>query len=166
MLWCPTSPKALACVIQLFPLFFLLAGGMPPTPQAVQLTGQKQSQQQYDPSKGPPVQNAASLHTPPPQLPGRLQSSNVPLPPLPATLQLTQPPQPPITDSLAQPQIHVKAQPQSVSVAAAVPHGQVQVPLQQQVQSAALVQGQITAQVSQAQAPAQQQVFGQEHVKM
>uniref|UniRef100_A0A670JPM0 E1A binding protein p400 n=1 Tax=Podarcis muralis TaxID=64176 RepID=A0A670JPM0_PODMU len=132
-------------------------GGMPPTPQAVQLTGQKQSQQQYDPSKGPPVQNAASLHTPPPQLPGRLQSSNVPLPPLPATLQLTQPPQPPITDSLAQPQIHVKAQPQSVSVAAAVPHGQVQVPLQQQVQSAALVQGQITAQVSQAQAPAQQQ---------
>ncbi|XP_077776405.1 E1A-binding protein p400 isoform X1 [Podarcis muralis] len=132
-------------------------GGMPPTPQAVQLTGQKQSQQQYDPSKGPPVQNAASLHTPPPQLPGRLQSSNVPLPPLPATLQLTQPPQPPITDSLAQPQIHVKAQSQSVSVAAAVPHGQVQVPLQQQVQSAALVQGQITAQVSQAQAPAQQQ---------
>ncbi|NWH79810.1 EP400 protein, partial [Piaya cayana] len=49
---------------------------MPPTPQTVQLTGQKQSQQQYDPSKGPPVQNAASLHTPPPQLPGRLQPAN------------------------------------------------------------------------------------------
>ncbi|NWJ02106.1 EP400 protein, partial [Crypturellus undulatus] len=50
---------------------------MPPAPQTVQLTGQKQSQQQYDPSKGPPVQNAASLHTPPPQLPGRLQPANL-----------------------------------------------------------------------------------------
>ncbi|XP_063051438.1 E1A-binding protein p400 isoform X2 [Engraulis encrasicolus] len=48
------------------------AGGMPPTPQTVQIAGQKPNQQQYDPSKGPPVQNAASLHTPPPQLPGRL----------------------------------------------------------------------------------------------
>ncbi|XP_061459266.1 E1A-binding protein p400 isoform X4 [Rhineura floridana] len=131
-------------------------GGMPPTPQLVQLTGQKQSQQQYDPSKGPPVQNAASLHTPPPQLPGRLQSSNVPIPPLPAALQLTQQP-PQIPDSPAQPQIHVKAQPQSISVAAAVPHSQVQVPLQQQVQPVAHVQGQITAHVAQPQPPAQQQ---------
>ncbi|NXX89203.1 EP400 protein, partial [Centropus bengalensis] len=63
---------------------------MPPTPQTVQLTGQKQSQQQYDPSKGPPVQNAASLHTPPPQLPGRLQPANVPMTSLPAALQLSQ----------------------------------------------------------------------------
>ncbi|NXG78588.1 EP400 protein, partial [Baryphthengus martii] len=63
---------------------------MPPTPQTVQLTGQKQSQQQYDPSKGPPVQNAASLHTPPPQLPGRLQPVNAPMTSLPATLQLSQ----------------------------------------------------------------------------
>ncbi|NXO73361.1 EP400 protein, partial [Phainopepla nitens] len=63
---------------------------MPPTPQTVQLTGQKQSQQQYDPSKGPPVQNAASLHTPPPQLPARLQPAGVPMASLPAPLQLPQ----------------------------------------------------------------------------
>ncbi|NWU97864.1 EP400 protein, partial [Upupa epops] len=76
---------------------------MPPTPQTVQLTGQKQSQQQYDPSKGPPVQNAASLHTPPPQLPGRLQPVNAPMTPLPAALQLSQQ-QPQIVESPAQPQ--------------------------------------------------------------
>ncbi|XP_063000309.1 E1A-binding protein p400 isoform X3 [Elgaria multicarinata webbii] len=130
-------------------------GGMPPTPQAVQLTGQKQSQQQYDPSKGPPVQNAASLHTPPPQLPGRLQPTNVPVASLPAALQLTQPP-PPMTDAPVPPPMHVKAQPQSVSVVAA-PHSQVQGPIQQQAQPAAHVQGQLSAQVLQPQAPAQQQ---------
>nr|XP_060641642.1 E1A-binding protein p400 isoform X7 [Anolis sagrei ordinatus] len=126
------------------------AGGMPPTPQAVQLTGQKQSQQQYDPSKGPPVQNAASLHTPPPQLPGRLQPTNIPITSLPTTLQLVQPP-PQITDAPVQPPLHVKTQPQSV--ATSMLHGQVQVP----VQPAAHMQGQITTQISQPQASAQQQ---------
>ncbi|XP_044296502.1 E1A-binding protein p400 isoform X4 [Varanus komodoensis] len=135
-------------------------GGMPPTPQAVQLTGQKQNHQQYDPSKGPPVQNAASLHTPPPQLPGRLQPANVPLASLPAALQLTPQQPPPLPDAPAPPPIHVKAQPQNVSVATAttsVPHSQVQMPLQQQAQPTAHVQGQLTVQVSQPQAPAQQQ---------
>lgn len=127
---------------------------MPPTPQAVQLTGQKQSQQQYDPSKGPPVQNAASLHTPPPQLPGRVQPPTLPITSLPAALQLTQQQQ--ITDAAAQPSIHVKSQLQSVT-STAVSHGQVQVPLQPQGQPAAHVQGQSTAQASQPQAPAQQQ---------
>ncbi|XP_054851977.1 E1A-binding protein p400 isoform X2 [Eublepharis macularius] len=131
-------------------------GGMPPTPQAVQLTGQKQSQQQYDPSKGPPVQNAASLHTPPPQLPGRLQPTNVPITSLPAALQLTQQP-PQITEAPVQPQVHVKALPQNISVSAAVSHGQVQTPLQQQVQPAVHVQGPVAAQISQPQAPVQQQ---------
>ncbi|XP_016852252.2 E1A-binding protein p400 isoform X4 [Anolis carolinensis] len=125
-------------------------GGMPPTPQAVQLTGQKQNQQQYDPSKGPPVQNAASLHTPPPQLPGRLQPTNIPITSLPTTLQLSQPP-PQITDAPVQPPLHVKAQ--SQSVATSMLHGQVQVP----VQPAAHIQGQITTQISQPQASTQQQ---------
>lgn len=59
---------------------------MPPTPQTVQIGGQKQNQQQYDPSKGPPVQNAASLHTPPPQLPGRLPQGGLPMAGLPLSL--------------------------------------------------------------------------------
>uniref|UniRef100_A0A8C3INB7 E1A binding protein p400 n=1 Tax=Chrysemys picta bellii TaxID=8478 RepID=A0A8C3INB7_CHRPI len=124
-------------------------GGMPPTPQAVQLTGQKQSQQQYDPSKGPPVQNAASLHTPPPQLPGRLQPANVPITSLPAALQLSQQ-QPQIVESPAQPQIQVKTQPQSVPITSA-PHSQLPTPLQQQVQPALHIQGQTPTQVSQPQ---------------
>lgn len=64
---------------------------MPPAPQAAQLAGQKQSQQQYDPSTGPPVQNAASLHTPPPQLPGRLPSSGLSAVSLPPAPQFPQP---------------------------------------------------------------------------
>ncbi|KAM9118121.1 E1A-binding protein p400-like isoform 10-T11 [Pangshura tecta] len=131
------------------------AGGMPPTPQAVQLTGQKQSQQQYDPSKGPPVQNAASLHTPPPQLPGRLQPANVPITSLPAALQLSQQ-QPQIVESPAQPQIQVKTQPQSVPITSA-PHNQLPTSLQQQVQPALHIQGQTPTQVSQPQAAIQQQ---------
>uniref|UniRef100_A0A452I5E4 E1A binding protein p400 n=1 Tax=Gopherus agassizii TaxID=38772 RepID=A0A452I5E4_9SAUR len=123
-------------------------GGMPPTPQAVQLTGQKQSQQQYDPSKGPPVQNAASLHTPPPQLPGRLQPANVPITSLPAALQLSQ--QQSQIESPAQPQIQVKTQPQSVPITSA-PHSQLPTPLQQQVQPALHIQGQTPTQVSQPQ---------------
>ncbi|XP_065548393.1 E1A-binding protein p400 isoform X10 [Lathamus discolor] len=127
-------------------------GGMPPTPQTVQLTGQKQSQQQYDPSKGPPVQNAASLHTPPPQLPGRLQPANVPMTSLPAALQLSQQ-QPQIVESPAQPQIQVKIQPQSVPLTSAP----LPAPLQQQVPPAIHVQGQAPNQVSQPQATIQQQ---------
>ncbi|XP_068099542.1 E1A-binding protein p400 isoform X2 [Hyperolius riggenbachi] len=89
-------------------------GGMPPT---VQLTGQKQSQQQYDPSKGPPVQNAASLHTPPPQLPGRVQASNIPISSLPTALHLAQQQQQ-ISEGQIQPQIQVqvKTQPSGVPV--------------------------------------------------
>ncbi|XP_050836692.1 E1A-binding protein p400 [Serinus canaria] len=127
-------------------------GGMPPTPQTVQLTGQKQSQQQYDPSKGPPVQNAASLHTPPPQLPARLQPANVPMASLPATLQLPQQ-QPQLVEPPAQPQIQVKIQPQSVPLTAAP----LPAPLQQQVPPAIHVQGQVPSQVSQPQATIQQQ---------
>uniref|UniRef100_A0A8C9L963 E1A-binding protein p400 n=1 Tax=Pavo cristatus TaxID=9049 RepID=A0A8C9L963_PAVCR len=122
-------------------------GGMPPTPQTVQLTGQKQSQQQYDPSKGPPVQNAASLHTPPPQLPGRLQPVNVPMTSLPAALQITQQ-QPQIVESPTQPQIQVKIQPQSVPLTSAP----LPAPLQQQVPPAIHVQGQTPNQASQPQA--------------
>uniref|UniRef100_H3CBN7 HSA domain-containing protein n=1 Tax=Tetraodon nigroviridis TaxID=99883 RepID=H3CBN7_TETNG len=40
----------------------------------------------YDPSKGPPVQNAASLHTPPPQLPGRMAQGGLPIAGLPMAL--------------------------------------------------------------------------------
>uniref|UniRef100_A0A8C2YGI8 E1A binding protein p400 n=1 Tax=Coturnix japonica TaxID=93934 RepID=A0A8C2YGI8_COTJA len=123
------------------------AGGMPPTPQTVQLTGQKQNQQQYDPSKGPPVQNAASLHTPPPQLPGRLQPVNVPMTSLPAALQISQQ-QPQIVESPTQPQIQVKIQPQSVPLTSAP----LPAPLQQQVPPAIHVQGQTPNQVSQPQA--------------
>uniref|UniRef100_A0A8C8K7U3 E1A binding protein p400 n=1 Tax=Oncorhynchus tshawytscha TaxID=74940 RepID=A0A8C8K7U3_ONCTS len=61
-------------------------GGMPPNPQSVQIPGQKQNQPLYDPSKGPPVQNAASLHTPPPQLPGRLPQGALPMAGLPMAL--------------------------------------------------------------------------------
>ncbi|XP_029618567.1 E1A-binding protein p400-like isoform X8 [Salmo trutta] len=61
-------------------------GGMPPNPQSVQIPGQKQNQPLYDPSKGPPVQNAASLHTPPPQLPGRLPQGALPMASLPMAL--------------------------------------------------------------------------------
>lgn len=88
---------------------------MPPTPQTVQLTGQKQSQQQYDPSKGPPVQNAASLHTPPPQLPGRVQASNIPISSLPTALHLAQQQQQ-LTDGQIQPQIQVQVKAQAAGV--------------------------------------------------
>lgn len=59
---------------------------MPPNPQSVQIPGQKQNQPLYDPSKGPPVQNAASLHTPPPQLPGRLPQGALSMAGLPMAL--------------------------------------------------------------------------------
>ncbi|XP_072000529.1 E1A-binding protein p400-like isoform X3 [Engystomops pustulosus] len=89
-------------------------GGMPPTPQTVQLTGQKQNQQQYDPSKGPPVQNAASLHTPPPQLPARVQTPNIPISSLPAALHLAHQQQ--MTEGQIQPQIQVQVKTQTSGV--------------------------------------------------
>ncbi|TNM90197.1 hypothetical protein fugu_004431 [Takifugu bimaculatus] len=111
------------------------AGGMPPTPQAVQIAGQKQNQQQYDPSKGPPVQNAASLHTPPPQLPGRMPQGVLPIAGLPMTLsqqaQLVETAQP---GGQLQAQVKVAA---GGSVLATVnPHSQIQAQLQQQMQPA------------------------------
>ncbi|XP_062310184.1 E1A-binding protein p400 isoform X2 [Osmerus eperlanus] len=106
------------------------AGGMPPNPQAVQIPGQKQTQQQYDPSKGPPVQNAASLHTPPPQLPGRMPQGILPMGGLP--LALSQQSQ--LVDNPGQAAAQVKVQ---GAVGAPVnPHAQLQAQLQQQMQSA------------------------------
>uniref|UniRef100_A0A667ZV60 E1A binding protein p400 n=1 Tax=Myripristis murdjan TaxID=586833 RepID=A0A667ZV60_9TELE len=110
------------------------AGGMPPTPQAVQIAGQKQNQQQYDPSKGPPVQNAASLHTPPPQLPGRLPQGTLPMPGLPMALSQ----QPQLVESTVHPggqlQAQVKVQASGSILAPVNPHTQLQAQLQQQMQ--------------------------------
>ncbi|XP_008274948.1 E1A-binding protein p400 isoform X3 [Stegastes partitus] len=110
------------------------AGGMPPTPQAVQIAGQKQNQQQYDPSKGPPVQNAASLHTPPPQLPGRLPQGALPMAGLPITLSQ----QPQLVENTTQPaaqlQAQVKVQAGGPVLATVNPHTQLQAQLQQQMQ--------------------------------
>ncbi|KAM3611754.1 uncharacterized protein V6R79_023586 [Siganus canaliculatus] len=126
------------------------AGGMPPTPQAVQIAGQKQNQQQYDPSKGPPVQNAASLHTPPPQLPGRLPQGALPMAGLPMTLSQ----QPQLVESTAQPgaqlQSQVKVQAGGAVLAAVNPHTQLQAQLQQQLQPGLHLQLQPQQQPSQA----------------
>ncbi|XP_023595073.1 E1A-binding protein p400 [Trichechus manatus latirostris] len=108
-------------------------GGMPPTPQAAQLTGQKQSQQQYDPSTGPPVQNAASLHTPPPQLPARLPPASAPAATPSSALQFSQ--QPPMVESQTQLQIPVKTQQPPVPVPVP-PSSQFPTPLQQPTQPA------------------------------
>uniref|UniRef100_A0A665WMT6 E1A binding protein p400 n=1 Tax=Echeneis naucrates TaxID=173247 RepID=A0A665WMT6_ECHNA len=101
-------------------------GGMPPTPQAVQIAGQKQNQQQYDPSKGPPVQNAASLHTPPPQLPGRMPQGALPMAGLPITLSQ----QAQLVENPAQPggqlQAQVKVQAAGPVLATVNPHTQLQ----------------------------------------
>ncbi|XP_041423099.1 E1A-binding protein p400 isoform X2 [Xenopus laevis] len=135
-------------------------GGMPPTPQTVQLTGQKQNQQQYDPSKGPPVQNAASLHTPPPQLPSRVQASNIPISSLPTALHLAQQQQQQqqqqITETQIQPQIQVqvKSQPASVQIPAS-PQNQLPSQISQPLQSGFHTQMQTA--VSQPQAAIQQQ---------
>ncbi|XP_078193930.1 E1A-binding protein p400 isoform X39 [Callithrix jacchus] len=108
-------------------------GGMPPTPQAAQLTGQRQSQQQYDPSTGPPVQNAASLHTPLPQLPGRLPPAGVPTAALSSALQFAQQPQG--VETQTQLQIPVKTQQPSVPIPAP-PTSQLPVPPSQPAQLA------------------------------
>lgn len=108
---------------------------MPPNPQVVQIAGQKQIQPQYDPSKGPPVQNAASLHTPPPQLPGRLPQSSLPMAGMP--LALSQQSQ--LVESSSQPagllQAQVKVQGAGPMMAQVNPHTQLQAQLQQQMQS-------------------------------
>ncbi|XP_069817123.1 E1A-binding protein p400-like isoform X5 [Dendropsophus ebraccatus] len=130
-------------------------GGMPPTPQTVQLTGQKQNQQQYDPSKGPPVQNAASLHTPPPQLPGRVQTPNIPISSLPAALHLAQQQQQ-ITEGQIQPQIQVQVKTQSSGVPLQVsPQNQLPSQISQSLQPAFHAPIPIT--VSQTQGTVQQQ---------
>lgn len=126
------------------------AGGMPPTPQAVQIAGQKQNQQQYDPSKGPPVQNAASLHTPPPQLPGRLPQGALPMAGLPMTLSQ----QAQLVENTAQPgaqlQAQVKVQTGGPVLASINPHTQLQAQLQQQMQPGLHLQLQPQQQQSQA----------------
>lgn len=106
---------------------------MPPNPQTVQIPGQKQNQPQYDPSKGPPVQNAASLHTPPPQLPGRLPQGALPMAVLPMALSQ----QPLLVESSAQAanQLQVKVQGAGPIMAPVNPHIQLQAQLQQQMQS-------------------------------
>ncbi|XP_042344775.1 E1A-binding protein p400 isoform X2 [Plectropomus leopardus] len=126
------------------------AGGMPPTPQAVQIAGQKQNQQQYDPSKGPPVQNAASLHTPPPQLPGRLAQGALPM----AGLSMTLTQQAQLVENTAQPggqlQAQVKVQAGGPVLATVNPHTQLQAQLQQQMQPGLHLQLQPQQQQSQA----------------
>lgn len=123
---------------------------MPPTPQAVQIAGQKQNQQQYDPSKGPPVQNAASLHTPPPQLPGRLPQGSLPM----ASLSMTLSQQAQLVDNTTQPggqlQAQVKVQAGGPVLATVNPHTQLQAQLQQQMQPGLHLQLQPQQQQSQA----------------
>ena len=128
----------------------MCTGGMPPTPQAVQIAGQKPNQQQYDPSKGPPVQNAASLHTPPPQLPGRLPQGALPMAGLPMALSQ----QPQLVDNTAQTagqlQAQVKVQAGGPVLSTVNPHTQLQAQLQQQMQPGLHLQLQPQQQQSQA----------------
>ncbi|XP_031426184.1 E1A-binding protein p400 isoform X3 [Clupea harengus] len=130
-------------------------GGMPPNPQTVQIAGQKPIQQQYDPSKGPPVQNAASLHTPPPQLPSRLPQLGLSMAGLPLALsqQQQQQQQQMVLEAQVQPtgaalQGQVKLQGLQAAGAAAAgavlaavnPHAQLQAQLQQQMQQGLHIQ--------------------------
>nr|XP_043881498.1 E1A-binding protein p400 isoform X6 [Solea senegalensis] len=110
------------------------AGGMPPTPPVVQIAGQKQTQPQYDPSKGPPVQNAASLHTPPPQLPSRLPQVGLPMAGLPMTLSQQAQLVENTTQACGQLQPQVKIQASGPVLATVNPHAQLQAQLQQQMQ--------------------------------
>ncbi|XP_056274380.1 E1A-binding protein p400 isoform X2 [Pseudoliparis swirei] len=126
------------------------AGGMPPIPQAIQIAGQKQDQQQYDPSKGPPVQNAASLHTPPPQLPSRLPQSALPM----SGLSMTLSQQAQLVENTAHPggQLlsQVKVQTGGPVMPTINPHTQLQAQLQQQMQPGLHLQLQPQQQPSQA----------------
>uniref|UniRef100_A0A4W6FKY0 E1A binding protein p400 n=1 Tax=Lates calcarifer TaxID=8187 RepID=A0A4W6FKY0_LATCA len=114
------------------------------------IAGQKQNQQQYDPSKGPPVQNAASLHTPPPQLPGRLPQGALPMAGLPMTLSQ----QAQLVENTAQPggqlQAQVKVQTGAPVLTTVNPHTQLQAQLQQQMQPGLHLQLQPPPQQSQA----------------
>uniref|UniRef100_G3PFD8 E1A binding protein p400 n=1 Tax=Gasterosteus aculeatus aculeatus TaxID=481459 RepID=G3PFD8_GASAC len=125
-------------------------GGMPPTPQAIQIAGQKPNQQQYDPSQGPPVQNAASLHTPPPLLPGRLPQGALPM----AGLSMTLSQQAQLVENTAQPGGHLQAQVKMQTggpvMATINPHTQLQAQLQQQLQPGLHLQLQPQQQQSQA----------------
>ncbi|XP_033973679.1 LOW QUALITY PROTEIN: E1A-binding protein p400 [Trematomus bernacchii] len=109
-----------------------MAGGMPPNPQAIQIAGQKPIQHQYDPSKGPPVQNAASLHTPPPQLPGRLPHGALPM----AGMSMSLSQQAQLLENTAQSggQLQAQVKLQAGVLAAVNPHTQLQAQLQQQMQ--------------------------------
>uniref|UniRef100_A0A1A7YYW1 E1A binding protein p400 n=1 Tax=Iconisemion striatum TaxID=60296 RepID=A0A1A7YYW1_9TELE len=122
-------------------------GGMPPTPQAVQIAGQKQNQQQYDPSKGPPVQNAASLHTPPPQLPSRLPQGALSMVGLPMALSQ----QAQLVENTAQPggQLQTPLQAGGALLATVNPHTQLHNQLQQQMQPGVHIQLQSQQQQSQ-----------------
>ncbi|XP_047236911.1 E1A-binding protein p400 isoform X4 [Girardinichthys multiradiatus] len=120
-------------------------GGMPPTPQAVQLSGQKQNQQQYDPSKGPPVQNAASLHTPPPQLPGRLPQGALPMASIPMALSQ----QAQLVENSSHPGVQIQVQGGGPMLAAVNTHTQLQTQLQQQMQPSVHIQLQPQQQQSQ-----------------
>jgi len=123
---------------------------MPPIPQAIQIAGQKQDQQQYDPSKGPPVQNAASLHTPPPQLPSRLPQSALPM----SGLSMTLSQQAQLVENTAHPggQLlsQVKVQTGGPVMTTINPHTQLQAQLQQQMQPGLHLQLQPQQQPSQA----------------
>ncbi|XP_055511486.1 E1A-binding protein p400 isoform X4 [Leucoraja erinacea] len=142
-------------IVPLQQLMPTVQGGMPPTPQAIQLTGQKQSQQQqYDLSKGPPVQNAASLHTHPPQLPAR--PTSIPLTPIPAAIQLAQQH---MVETQLQLQPHAQLQPQPVLQAQAQAQNLLQA--KSQTQPISLVQTQ-----TQLQTQLQQQVQAPLHLPM
>ncbi|KAK7135600.1 hypothetical protein R3I94_014311 [Phoxinus phoxinus] len=125
------------------------AGGMPPTPQTVQIGGQKQNQQQYDPSKGPPVQNAASLHTPPPQLPGRLPQGGIPMAGLPLSLSQGQAMLVDQQAPMSGGQLQVKVQGTGAVLAPVNPHAQLQAQLQQ-IQSGLHLQMQQQQQMQQS----------------
>uniref|UniRef100_A0A8C1NRX2 E1A binding protein p400 n=1 Tax=Cyprinus carpio TaxID=7962 RepID=A0A8C1NRX2_CYPCA len=132
---CPPYPSIfLSSLFSLCSVSFILppiTGGMPPTPQTVQIGGQKQNQQQYDPSKGPPVQNAASLHTPPPQLPGRIPQGGLPMAGLPLSLSQGQAMVVDQQAPVAGGQLQVKVQGAGAVLAPVNPHAQLQAQLQQ-----------------------------------
>lgn len=155
---CPCDSFGRSCYVLRSVLRALsyFAGGMPPTPQATQLTGQKQSQQQYDPSTGPPVQNAASLHTPPPQLPARLPPASVPATALPSTLQFSQQSQ--MVEAPTQLQIPVKTQQLNAPIPAPLP-SQLPAPSSQPAQPALHVPMPGKAQMQTSQLSSQTQVL-------
>uniref|UniRef100_A0A8C9X7K6 E1A binding protein p400 n=1 Tax=Sander lucioperca TaxID=283035 RepID=A0A8C9X7K6_SANLU len=131
-----------------------------------EIAGQKQNQQQYDPSKGPPVQNAASLHTPPPQLPGRLPQGALPM----AGLSMTHSQQAQLVENTAQSggqlQAQVKVQAGGPVLATVNPHTQLQAQLQQQLQPGLHLQLQPQPQQSQAIMPSGQVVSLQVHQRI